>query len=671
MAPNPSLPPHEGPSALGSLRAGLVAGALIGLADVVVFARDAGDVRTWLAILAIDVATGVVSALALRAVLSLGDWVAALPPGSPRARVDAVLAALASVPLGMELFSGAGVKRTFLGAAGPLVFPVVTAAVAWVSSTVARRARSGRVARASAALGLAAFLADRTWLRGGYFYLHVLAVLVGCAAVGASLAPALARESRRSAPWLVAAAVVGFVFTVAVVRFPHDNRARRLLAEREPFASRIVGALVRTVDLDSDRASPLFGGGDCDDLDAAIGPFRPEIPGNGVDEDCDLRDEPPSDSASLRARSARRAYVGDAARATHVASLATGRPTVVLVVDALRADRADRPGLPALSRLAREAVCFDRAYAPASSTALSIPSMITGVPAPTARTPSVFERLSRVGVPSGLVTIDVVREAISGEIASPATRNYPLTRGVRDVDLVRTTHDQNLAGSGVRESTDAAVTDRAFAMLDGPNAPRLLWVHYFDLHQWEHLREVSGRGVERYDAVLRRVDAQVARWLVRAGSINLVLVADHGEGLGAHGVSTHTRVLFRELVRVPLCIRVPGLEPSRVRTAVSTTDLAPTLLTLVGEGRFAPDPFDLSTLVGELAPTDSELVSFDSQQSSLLDGRYRLVVDLRSRATWLFDETDDPEETEDRSDELPRVRDRMLRSLSRFPSRLR
>jgi arylsulfatase A-like enzyme len=61
----------------------------------------------------------------------------------------------------------------------------------------------------------------------------------------------------------------------------------------------------------------------------------------------------------------------------------------------------------------------------------------------------------------------------------------------------------------------------------------------------------------------------------------IVLVSDHGEALGEHGLFAHKYGLYDELVRVPLLIRYPEkVEPKRYSHAVSTRDLYGTLMDL-------------------------------------------------------------------------------------------
>lgn len=61
----------------------------------------------------------------------------------------------------------------------------------------------------------------------------------------------------------------------------------------------------------------------------------------------------------------------------------------------------------------------------------------------------------------------------------------------------------------------------------------------------------------------------------------VIIAADHGENFGEHGLLRHGLCLYDTLLRVPLVIRVPGLEQSRsVRSMVQSIDLYPTLMRL-------------------------------------------------------------------------------------------
>jgi uncharacterized sulfatase len=63
----------------------------------------------------------------------------------------------------------------------------------------------------------------------------------------------------------------------------------------------------------------------------------------------------------------------------------------------------------------------------------------------------------------------------------------------------------------------------------------------------------------------------------------VVLVADHGEMLGEHGLMGHAFGVYQELVHVPLVIRFPGqVSGQRVAAPISTTRLFHTLLDVAG-----------------------------------------------------------------------------------------
>ena len=77
----------------------------------------------------------------------------------------------------------------------------------------------------------------------------------------------------------------------------------------------------------------------------------------------------------------------------------------------------------------------------------------------------------------------------------------------------------------------------------------------------------------------------------------VLLVSDHGEGLGDHGEQEHGILLYREVLHVPLLLKLPGSRDagSRLGAPVGLTDIVPTvtsLLKLGGEPRKGPSLLD-------------------------------------------------------------------------------
>ena len=96
--------------------------------------------------------------------------------------------------------------------------------------------------------------------------------------------------------------------------------------------------------------------------------------------------------------------------------------------------------------------------------------------------------------------------------------------------------------------------------------------------------------VQRYRQAIFYTDKFIAALDVELAKLNLAdktifcVVGDHGEAFGEHGLLGHERIAFDEVLHIPFCLRAPFLvEPAtRVTQALSSVDVTPTLLTLLG-----------------------------------------------------------------------------------------
>jgi arylsulfatase A-like enzyme len=121
------------------------------------------------------------------------------------------------------------------------------------------------------------------------------------------------------------------------------------------------------------------------------------------------------------------------------------------------------------------------------------------------------------------------------------------------------------------------------------------WRADMNRYLWDGLErepnpELCARLGAAYRAGLGWVDARLAELhaLLQAHGLLentlLVIAGDHGEAFGEHGRLRHGNVLFDEVLRVPLVISGPAPfdRAARIDGSVGLTDLAPTVLDLVG-----------------------------------------------------------------------------------------
>ena len=141
------------------------------------------------------------------------------------------------------------------------------------------------------------------------------------------------------------------------------------------------------------------------------------------------------------------------------------------------------------------------------------------------------------------------------------------------------------------------IMDAALTWLEEKKAgPFFAWIHFYDPHvpyapPEPYASEYRRRGpVGLYDGEIAFMDEQIGRcvtWLERNGldkSTVMVLVGDHGEGLGSHGEGTHGYFVYDYALHVPFLAVTPFAElgGKRVGSEVGTVDVFPTLLELAG-----------------------------------------------------------------------------------------
>jgi arylsulfatase A-like enzyme len=302
------------------------------------------------------------------------------------------------------------------------------------------------------------------------------------------------------------------------------------------------------------------------------------------------------------------------------------RWNVVLVVsDALRAASLPIYGYPhdtapSLRRLAEEGVVFENHMAHYPGTPMSVSQLVTGrlMPPVLLTNPDFAPRLR--GEPPDLFVLPRVL-AQAGYMTAAVSAHFwftpdaPLLAGIDMVALVPPVGDESSAPferllPPIRSFLGAA---RA------AGRPFFLYVHAMDTHGPRFIRPgyepPSGDGT--YPEEYRRYDSGVLyfdHWLneivelLRGDGVLdrtvFVVTADHGEELGELGSEpwnlNHGWYVHRNMMHVPLLIRLPGGRGARAQALTRHIDVAPTLAHLADpaldlrpyriEGRDLSDP---------------------------------------------------------------------------------
>lgn len=272
-------------------------------------------------------------------------------------------------------------------------------------------------------------------------------------------------------------------------------------------------------------------------------------------------------------------------------------PIVLVTLDTLRSDHLPAYGFdgvetPALDRLQRDGIVYERAWSHYPLTVPSHASIFTG------ELPTVHGVRDNVGYPLRSDELPYLPKQLqaAGYRTGGAVSTFLLgaDAGFGDGfdfydDQIARDHERSLAAS--QRTGDETLARLKPWLAEVHAEPFFLFFHLYEPHTpYTPQEPFASRYDDPYvgevataDAILGRLLAELDRLGVYDDAL-IVVLSDHGEGLGDHGEQEHGVFLYREALQVPLLVKLPGSDAAgiRVRRSAQLADVAPTLRALVG-----------------------------------------------------------------------------------------
>lgn len=388
---------------------------------------------------------------------------------------------------------------------------------------------------------------------------------------------------------------------------------------------------------------------------------------------------------------------------------------VFILIDTLRADRVGFGGCaeavtPELDSLAQSGVVFERALSMAPWTEPATAAIFTGMPP------------SQLGVGFPDVTLPKSAKTLAEYLldvgySTAAFSGNPLISAQFSFDKGFAVFNEKCVGHFQWRSAECLTDEVINWFKKKPPRPFFLYVHYIDPHarydapppyhdRFSYGYTGDNESVERGDIVpfemrikrgqklelsaedaeyleklylgeIAYVDEQVGRLVEFIKSCSesptlFIITSDHGEEFMEHGIVGHIYNLHDTLLHVPLIFFGDGIKKgAKVKTPVSTADITPTLLDMLG----IPSPQNswgssfkplLEGGTVEERPIFAERADFWRNSYAVIADGWKLIYSPHDNITMLFDITNDAGEYRNLSGKNKTVEKAMMQKLHEF-----